>query len=175
MPSATGTSSARPYRVLIADDDPQGVELLEAYLSGTDYETQTAADGEETLAKVTTWQPDLILLDVMMPKLSGFEVCKRLKADPKTRAIAVLMVTALDQQADVERAGKFELGRPVEVAQREDEPRFIEQDRDDGPFRDASESEIGLEELPGLRDVGDGEVEMIQLHGRYSIRNRVEG
>ncbi len=104
MPSSPGTSPARPFRVLIADDDPQGVELLEAYLSGTDYETQTAADGEETLAKVAAWQPDLILLDVMMPKISGFEVCKRLRADPKAKSTAVLMVTALDQQADVERA-----------------------------------------------------------------------
>jgi two-component system, OmpR family, alkaline phosphatase synthesis response regulator PhoP len=104
MPSSPGTSTDRPSRVLIADDDPQGVELLEAYLSGTDYQTQTAADGEETLAKVAAWQPDLILLDVMMPKFSGFEVCKRLRADAKTKSIAVLMVTALDQQADVERA-----------------------------------------------------------------------
>jgi two-component system, OmpR family, alkaline phosphatase synthesis response regulator PhoP len=94
----------RPARVLIADDNPQGVELLEAYLAGTDYDIQTAADGEETLRKVRGWQPDLILLDVMMPKISGFEVCKRLRADPATRDIAVLMVTALDQPSDVDRA-----------------------------------------------------------------------
>src|SRR5437868_202711 len=95
---------ARPPRVLIADDDLQGVELLEAYLSETDYEVETAADGEQTLRKVHSWQPDLILLDVMMPKISGFEVCKRLRADPATRDIAVLMVTALDQPSDVDRA-----------------------------------------------------------------------
>ena len=79
-------------------------ELLEAYLAETDYETQTAADGEETLQKVRSWRPDLILLDVMMPKISGFEVCKRLRADPATYDISVLMVTALDQPSDVERA-----------------------------------------------------------------------
>ncbi len=94
----------RPARVLIADDNPQGAELLEAYLGETDYEVETAADGEETLRKVRSWQPDLILLDVMMPKISGFEVCKRLRADPATRDIAVLMVTALDQPSDVDRA-----------------------------------------------------------------------
>jgi two-component system, OmpR family, alkaline phosphatase synthesis response regulator PhoP len=94
----------RPARVLIADDNPQGVELLDAYLGETDYEIQTAADGEETLRKVRGWQPDLILLDVMMPKISGFEVCKRLRADPATRDIAVIMVTALDQPSDVDRA-----------------------------------------------------------------------
>ena len=59
-------------RVLIADDNPQGVELLEAYLAGCAYEVETAADGEETLRKVAQWRPDLILLDVMMPKISGF-------------------------------------------------------------------------------------------------------
>src|SRR3954454_8039285 len=98
------TTQDRPARVLIADDNPQGVELLEAYLAETDYDTETAADGEETLKKVRAWQPDLILLDVMMPKISGFEVCKRLRADPATRDIAVLMVTALDQHSDVEKA-----------------------------------------------------------------------
>src|SRR5579883_2393712 len=93
-----------PPRVLIADDNPQGVELLEAYLSGTDYEIRTAADGEETLRRVADWHPDLILLDIMMPKISGFEVCKRVRSNPATRDTAVLMITALDQPSDVERA-----------------------------------------------------------------------
>ncbi len=93
-----------PSRVLIADDNPQGVELLEAYLSGTDYEIRTAADGDETLQRVADWQPDLILLDIMMPKISGFEVCKRVRSNPATRDTAVLMITALDQPSDVERA-----------------------------------------------------------------------
>jgi CheY-like chemotaxis protein len=93
-----------PARILIADDHPQGVELLEVYLSGTDYEVRSAADGEETLAVVKTWRPDLILLDVMMPKLSGFEVCKLLRGDPETRDIAILMITALDQHSDIDRA-----------------------------------------------------------------------
>jgi CheY-like chemotaxis protein len=97
-------ATSRPPRVLIADDNPQGVELLEAYLSDSDYELETAADGEETLRKVQQWQPDLILLDIMMPKISGFEVCKRLRASPATRDIAILMITALDQPSDIERA-----------------------------------------------------------------------
>ena len=104
MAEAPASTAARPPRVLIADDNPQGVELLEAYLAGTDYETQTAADGEETLRKVHEWKPDVILLDVMMPRISGFEVCKRLRADAQTRAIGVLMITALDQPSDIDRA-----------------------------------------------------------------------
>jgi two-component system alkaline phosphatase synthesis response regulator PhoP len=91
-------------RILIADDNPQGVELLEAYLADGDYDIRTAADGDEALARIQDWQPDLILLDIMMPKISGFEVCKRLRADPKTSNIAVLMITALDQPSDIDRA-----------------------------------------------------------------------
>ncbi len=94
----------RSPRVLIADDNPQGAELLEAYLSATDCEVRIAGDGEQTMQVVHSWQPDLILLDIMMPRISGFEVCKRLRADPATRDIAILMVTALDQPSDIDRA-----------------------------------------------------------------------
>jgi len=91
-------------KILIADDNPQGVELLEAYLTELENcEVRTAADGEATLRLVRDWQPDLLLLDIMMPRISGFEVCKRLRSDPRTRDIAILMVTALDQPSDIER------------------------------------------------------------------------
>lgn len=101
--SPAPTSDRKP-RILIADDNPQGVELLEAYLSGAEYDFAIATDGEDTLHKVASFHPDLILLDVMMPKISGFEVCKRLRRDPATKDIAILMVTALDQNADIDRA-----------------------------------------------------------------------
>jgi DNA-binding response OmpR family regulator len=103
-PPRRPTDGARPPRILIADDNPQGAELLEAYLSDGDYELRSAADGEQTLKEIGAWKPDLILLDIMMPRISGFEVCKRLRADPATRDIAVLMITALDQPSDIERA-----------------------------------------------------------------------
>ena len=93
-----------PSKILIADDNVPNVELLEAYLAGRDYEIATAGDGVETLEKVKTFAPDLILLDVMMPKLSGFEVCEKLKKDPRTNGIMVLMVTALSEYGDIERA-----------------------------------------------------------------------
>ncbi len=91
-------------RILIADDNLPNVELLEVYLSETDCETAVAYDGRQTLDKVAEFRPDLILLDIMMPKLSGFEVCKKLKRDPATRGIMILMVTALNELGDIERA-----------------------------------------------------------------------
>lgn len=91
-------------KILIADDNQTNVELLEAYLGGRDCEIAIAVDGRDTLDKVAEFQPDLILLDIMMPKLSGFEVCEELKASPKTRGIMILMVTALNELGDIERA-----------------------------------------------------------------------
>lgn len=93
-------------RILIADDNEPNRELLEAYLATVDCETETAVDGQDTLNKVQSFRPDLILLDVMMPKLSGFEVCQKLKADPATKKVWVLMVTALNESGDIERAVK---------------------------------------------------------------------
>lgn len=90
--------------ILIADDNPTNVELLEAYLSGLDCRIETAVDGQDTLNKVVQIKPNLVLLDIMMPKLSGFEVCERIKADETTRGIMVLMVTALNELGDIERA-----------------------------------------------------------------------
>ena len=91
-------------RILIADDNGPNVELLEAFLADVDCDIAVAVDGRDTLDKVAAFKPDLILLDVMMPKLSGFEVCKTLKRDPATRAIMILMVTALNELGDIERA-----------------------------------------------------------------------
>src|SRR3954469_23473967 len=79
--------------VLIVDDNAQNVELLQAFLESLPVKLVTASDGVEALEKVATHQPDLILLDIMMPRMSGFQVCKRLKADPKTKDIQILMVT----------------------------------------------------------------------------------
>ena len=95
---------ASKFRILIADDNQPNCELLEAYLADLDCEVAMAADGLDALSKVKSFQPDLILLDVMMPKLSGFEVCRKLKDDPATRRIMILMVTALNELGDIERA-----------------------------------------------------------------------
>lgn len=92
------------YKILIADDNAANRELLEAYLASFECEIEIAVDGQDTLTKVDTFKPDLILLDVMMPKRSGFEVCREIKSDPAKRKIMILMVTALNELGDIERA-----------------------------------------------------------------------
>ncbi|HLB73365.1 MAG TPA: response regulator [Sedimentisphaerales bacterium] len=89
--------------ILVVDDNQQNRELLQAYLEDTDCRTVPARDGLEALDVVANDPPDLILLDIMMPKMSGFEVCRRLKNDPKNADIPVIMVTALSEFGDIER------------------------------------------------------------------------
>jgi len=91
-------------KLLIADDNQQNCELLEAYLVDEGYEIVFAYDGRQTLDQVAAESPDLVLLDIMMPKLSGYEVCQQLKQDEATRNIPILMVTALNKQGDIEKA-----------------------------------------------------------------------
>jgi two-component system cell cycle response regulator len=90
--------------VLVVDDNKQNLELLLAYLEDVDCRTIAAGGGVEAIDIVKQSPPDLILLDVMMPKMSGFEVCKRLKNDAKTADIPIIMVTALNELGDIERA-----------------------------------------------------------------------
>ena len=90
-------------KVLVVDDNQQNLELLQAYLEDVDCQAVPACDGLAALEIIAKEPPDLILLDVMMPKMSGFEVCKRIKNDPKTTDIPVIMVTALNEFGDIER------------------------------------------------------------------------
>src|SRR6201985_2438804 len=87
-------------RILVVDDIEANVRLLEAKLSAEYYEVITASDGPTALALAASESPDLVLLDVMMPGMDGFEVCRRLKNDPATRHIPVVLVTALDGRGD---------------------------------------------------------------------------
>ncbi len=90
----------RGSKILIVDDNQQNLELLEAYLSGADYHVIKASNGEEALQKVAQDPPDLVLLDLIMPKLDGFEVCQRLKGDEATRLIPIVMTTTLQEMED---------------------------------------------------------------------------
>jgi CheY-like chemotaxis protein len=98
------TTPDTPHRILIADDNVANRELLEAYLADIECEMETSVDGQDTLDKLASFEPDLVLLDVMMPKLSGFEVCKKIKDNAETSRVMVLMVTALNELGDIERA-----------------------------------------------------------------------
>jgi DNA-binding response OmpR family regulator len=89
-----------PAKILVVDDELKNVKLLEALLMPRGYQVVKAYNGEEALAQVQQEQPDLILLDVMMPLLDGFEVCKRLKENDETRLIPVVIMTALGQVED---------------------------------------------------------------------------
>ena len=103
MPTSS-SSPTTPSKILIADDNEQNRELLEAYLTDGAYEIEMSFDGPSTLEKVKSFQPDIVLLDIMMPKLSGYEVCQRMKADESTHDIPILMVTALNEMGDIEKA-----------------------------------------------------------------------
>ncbi len=101
----TSQSPSPVCRVLIVEDHPQVAELLEAYLADMpDVSTLIARNGEQALARVRDSRPDLILLDIMMPRMSGFEACRILKEDPQTRDIPIIVVTALNTDTDYERA-----------------------------------------------------------------------
>ena len=93
--------------VLLVEDDINLREIYAARLSAEDYVVVVASDGEEALAKSVRTKPDLILLDVMMPKISGFDVLDILRSTPETRTTKVVMLTALSQDSDRERGEKL--------------------------------------------------------------------
>ena len=82
------------HKILIVDDEPNIVISLEFLMKKEGFQIAVASDGEEALAKVASFAPDLLLLDVMMPKKSGFEVCEALRADPANSALKIVMLTA---------------------------------------------------------------------------------
>lgn len=90
-------------RILIADDEPNLVLALELLMKREGYEIRTVGDGEAAIAAAAAFRPDLILLDVMMPRMDGYEVCQRLRADPTLRDIAVVMLTAKGREVEKEK------------------------------------------------------------------------
>ncbi|HEV8617105.1 MAG TPA: response regulator [Methylomirabilota bacterium] len=100
-------------RVLIVEDEPHIVLSLEFLLQRAGYDTLTAADGEEGLALVRRLRPDVVLLDVMLPKRNGYEICQAVKADPELRGIPILMLSARGQEVEVLKG--LELGAAAYV------------------------------------------------------------
>ena len=89
--------------ILIVDDNPQNAELLQVYLETLECEIRIAVDGVDALENINASSPDIVLLDIMMPRMSGFEVCRWIKDNPETRDIPVVIVTALYEMGDVEK------------------------------------------------------------------------
>ena len=110
-----------PAKVLVVDDTPHNVKLLADLLAVKGYAVATAVNGEEALVKVAAEQPDLVLLDVMMPGLSGYDVCRRLRADPRTALLPVVLVTSLDPQQErvkgIEAGADDFLPKPINQAE----------------------------------------------------------
>jgi class 3 adenylate cyclase len=106
-----------PAKILVVDDTPQNVKLLEGLLTAKGYAVVTAADGEQALAKLAAESPDLVLLDVMMPGLNGYQVCERIRADARTALLPVVLVTALDPQQErvkgIEAGADDFLSKPI--------------------------------------------------------------
>jgi DNA-binding response OmpR family regulator len=89
------------HKILIVDDEPNIVVSLEFLMKKEGFDVAVAVDGEEALAKVATFRPDLVLLDVMMPKKSGFEVCEAVRANPDNARLLVVMLTAKGRDTEV--------------------------------------------------------------------------
>jgi DNA-binding response OmpR family regulator len=100
-------------RVVIIEDEPHIVLSLEFLLERAGYETTSAVDGEEGLALIRRLRPDVVLLDVMMPRLNGYEVCRAVKDDPELAAIPVIMLSAKGQEVEILRG--LELGAAAYV------------------------------------------------------------
>ena len=117
---------SEPATILIVDDDAVARELLETHLTGEGYRIETASRGQEALEKAASIRPDLVLLDVMMPQMNGFEVCRRLRADPALAEVPVIMITALDDSSSklegIEAGADDFLSKPYD-AKRDARPR----------------------------------------------------
>ena len=104
LDEASSQVDIRGCRVLVVDDNQQNTELVQAYLESLPVEIATAVDGLDAMAQAERFKPDLVLLDVMMPKMSGFEVCQKIKQNPDLHDAVIIMVTALHEVGDFERA-----------------------------------------------------------------------
>lgn len=98
------TGTIDHHGILVVDDNEHNLELIQAYLDELGGDVRVARDGSEALGSIAANPPDIVLLDIMMPRMSGYQVCERIKQNPSTRDIPVVMVTALNEVGDVERA-----------------------------------------------------------------------
>jgi two-component system, cell cycle response regulator len=150
-------------RVLVVDDQPANVALLEAYLTSEYYEVLTARDGEEALKLARAERPDIILLDIMMPGIDGYEVCRRVKSDPVLATIPIIMVSALSDKADLVRG--LEVGaedfltKPVDYTILSARVRSLvrlKMTQDEWRLKGETSDQLGLAEMPDDKDLEKG-------------------
>lgn len=110
-------------KVLIIEDDPLMIRMYKKIFTFDGYEVDTAGDGEEGLSKVRSFNPTIVLLDVMMPKLNGIEVLTKIKSDPDLKKIPVVMLTNLAGQQDIDKA--LELGAVKYIVKSEYDPKQV--------------------------------------------------
>ena len=91
------------YKILVVDDEPTIVRLMEFILARQGHEILVAVNGEEALEKIKSQHPDLVLLDIMMPRIDGYEVAQRLRADPATASLPIIMLSAKAQEEDIRK------------------------------------------------------------------------
>ena len=119
--SGNAAKMSNPAKVLVVDDTPANVKLLADLLAVKGFGVATAVNGEEALAKVAAEAPDIVLLDVMMPGLSGYDVCRRIRAEPETALLPVVLVTSLDPQGErvkgIEAGADDFLSKPINQAE----------------------------------------------------------
>jgi CheY-like chemotaxis protein len=177
VPASGIEPSERLGRVLVVDDEPANVELIVRRLTGNGYETLTATNGHDAIAVATKELPDLILMDIMMPGLDGWQATRLLKGDPKTANIPVVFVTARDRPEDV--AAGFEAGgmmyvnkpvEPVELFARVRQAIFMKRLQDDlrKKNEDLQRLESSRQELIGMlghdiRNLANSVVAFLQL------------
>lgn len=165
-------------RILVVDDVALNVRLLEAKLSAEYYEVLTANDGPSALRLMETEAVDIVLLDVMMPGMSGFEVCRRIKADPRTTHIPVVMVTALDQPQDrvegLDAGADDFLTKPVDDVARFARVRLLvrlKRIMDEWRLRQESGARLGMPAHTLAEEVGDAaRIVVIESNPRYAQR-----
>src|SRR5260221_9300830 len=170
-------------RILVFDDVPANVKLLEARLSAEYFDVTTAYNGVEALALCERAECDIVLLDVMMPELDGFEVCRKLKSNPLTHHIPVVMVTALDQPSDrvkgLEAGADDFLTKPVSdvaLIARVRSLSRLKMMTDELRMRAVTSREIGIEspEREALAEAGrNGRILMVD--DRPALSDLVEG
>jgi two-component system cell cycle response regulator len=167
-------------RILVVDDIPANVKLLEARLLAEYFDVLTADDGYKALAICDSTHVDLILLDIMMPGIDGFEVCERLKTNPRTAHIPVVMVTALDQPSDRVRglkAGADDfLTKPVNDLQLISRVKSLVRLKtlsDELRIRADTASNIGLEDMLKGADGREETAQVLLVDGRASSQERI--